>query len=536
MTLKNLGQRVVTLSPCRLVTSLVLVALAVILALLPLPTLALALFYCLLILLALIDPIFGLYWAILSVPVQEIVHLPGGVSYTQGAMLLALGAWALRALAHPERQILEDRMSAKRAKNAEVHEVLPVPSSSLSSSRDSMRLAFWSDRSDEDSRAAIRQFWLWSAFLWALVLAAACSPYSRVEGIKETLRWSEAFLIWLMVVALARRPWQIAGLIACLLLAPAAEAALGLAQFVTGNGPPSFRISPNLAFVRAYGTIGQPNSFAGYMNMAWPLALALAVGATLALWRCGDRLGGRGGEQMPTPRPLTPSLVLWAITLLLLAALAASLSRGAWVGAVCGVVGMALALGRRARQSLLAALGLGAVALALGGVGLLPDVLAERLASITRYLTIFDASTVEITPQNFAVVERMAQMQAGWRMFVAHPLTGVGPGNYTLAYPAVAPGVWYASRGHAHNYYIHMAAETGTIGALAYLVLLAGVIGQAIATLRRTNGTIWRSAAVGCCGIIAAVVGHDLFENLHVLSMGIPLAAAWGLLIVLEKP
>ena len=35
---------------------------------------------------------------------------------------------------------------------------------------------------------------------------------------------------------------------------------------------------------------------------------------------------------------------------------------------------------------------------------------------------------------------------------------------------------------------------------------------------------------------VAAVIGHDLFENLHVLSMGIQLAAVWGLLVVLEKP
>jgi len=224
------------------------------------------------------------------------------------------------------------------------------------------------------------------------------------------------------------------------------------------------------------------------------------------------------------------------LALLLLSALAASLSRGAWVGAACGVVGMALALGPRARRWALAALGLGALALALGGAGLLPEVLANRLASTTRYLAIFDASTVAITPQNFAVVERMAQMQAGWNMFLAHPLTGVGPGNYTPAYPAFAVGSWYASRGHAHNYYIHMLAETGVIGALAYLALLAGILRQAPATLRAENRMLWRSAAIGCCGIIAAVAGHDLFENLHVLSMGIQFAAVWGLLIVLEKP
>jgi O-antigen ligase len=190
----------------------------------------------------------------------------------------------------------------------------------------------------------------------------------------------------------------------------------------------------------------------------------------------------------------------------------------------------------RARRWALAGLGLGALALGLGGAGLLPAVLADRLASITRYLTFFDAGAVAITPQNFAVVERMAQMQAGWRMFLAHPLTGVGPGNYTPAYPSFAVGGWYASRGHAHNYYIHLLAETGAIGALAYVALLVGIIRQAIATLRAENRTIWHSAAIGCCGIIAAVIGHDVFENLHVLSMGIQLAAVWGLLTALEKP
>jgi hypothetical protein len=86
------------LSPC-----LFVFVLALALTLLPLPTLALALFYALLILLALVDPIFGLYWAILSVPMQQLVHLPCGISYTQGAMQLAL-----HVLAHPEQPVFDD--------------------------------------------------------------------------------------------------------------------------------------------------------------------------------------------------------------------------------------------------------------------------------------------------------------------------------------------------------------------------------------------------------------------------------------------
>src|SRR5262249_49066321 len=144
-------------------------------------------------------------------------------------------------------------------------------------------------------------------------------------------------------------------------------------------------------------------------------------------------------------------------------------------------------------------------------------------------VSIFDAGSVEVTDENFAVVERMAQLQAGWRMFRAHPLVGVGPGNYTPAYADFAVFPWYASRGHAHNYYLHMAAEAGLLGALASLALLGGVVCQTLAALRRARGVFLRSALIGCCGIIAATAGHELFENLHALSMGVQLAAIWGL-------
>ena len=205
------------------------------LALLPLPSIAPILGLGLALVLSLLDPVFGLYCAVLSVPMQDLVQLPGGVTCTQAAMLLATSAWGLRVLAHPERPIAKGRL-------------LP----------------------------------LWAALLWVLLLATSFTPYSRAEGFKEVFRWGESFLIWLIAVNTIERPWQIAGLAACLLLAPAADAAIGLVQAATGDGPSSFRIAPGSLLVRAYGTIGAPNSFAGYLNMAWPLALALAVGAT---WR-----------------------------------------------------------------------------------------------------------------------------------------------------------------------------------------------------------------------------------------------------------
>lgn len=460
--------------------------LGIVVAVVPLEQLALAGGMTLVLALALAHPVLAVCMVVLSVPVQELVTLPAGLSYTQAATLLTCFSWVLYTLAHPQRSVLPGG-------------ILP----------------------------------LWGAFLCALLLSAGLTPYARIEAIRETLRWSVAAIIWLVAAGTATRQWHVVCLLACLLLAPAVCAAIGVVQFATGDGPPTFRIASDLPYVRAYGTIGQPNSFAGYMNMAWPPGLALAMVTTRLAWRrpaahTSHPLLRAGGRWLLAG-------LLWAATALLLAALLASFSRGAWLGALAGALGLALGLERRAWRALLVMAAVAIIMLLLAAAGLLPDALAARLASVTQGLAFFDAATAHVTPENFAVVERMAQIQAGWAMFLSAPLTGVGPGNYAVAYPAFAVGAWYSGRGHAHNYYLHLAAEAGIIGLLAYLGLIGGLIRQALITLRCTTDPVLRSVVAGICGIITAVAGHNLFENLHVLNMGIQLAAVWAVLHVIAR-
>jgi O-antigen ligase len=185
--------------------------------------------------------------------------------------------------------------------------------------------------------------------------------------------------------------------------------------------------------------------------------------------------------------------------------------------------------------------GVGLLALVIN-TGLLPDAVAERAESIVRNLRLFDVRTVAITPESFAVVERMAQIQAAWGMVLDYPLTGVGPGNYTQAYEGIGSAdrqpylfhPWYTSRGHAHNYYLHMTAEAGIFGLFTYLLLLWLLAMQLYATLIYARGWFWRSLGAGGCGIIAAVAVHNLFENLHVLNMGVQMGAVWGLMTAIE--
>lgn len=471
-------------------------------ALLPLPDIVFLIGIVCVTILACIDPVWSLYIVILSVPVQELVYLPGGLSYTQAAFILVAATWVLRILAYPERPI-----------------VFGQPALGL------------------------------AILVWALALATAYTSYSLMESVRETLRWFTVVLVYVVAlnstIALRNESadwqWRGLGLVICLLVAPAVTGLIGLWQFATGIGPQSFVIAGG-RFVRAYGTIGQPNSFAGYMNMAWPLALAMAVG----MW--GAYVAG---ERTKRPIYMLAALFFTSMAGILIAALGASFSRGGWVGAGGGaavlILATAVSLGPQARRYIWrGGIGLvigGGVVVGLGGANLLPSAVTQRVNSITRNLRLFDVRTVEVSPENFAVVERMAHLQAAWAMITTYPLTGVGPGNFTLAYEGHGDvqdqpfGLhpWYASRGHAHNYYLHIAAEAGILGFLAYIVLLGLLAKQAYATLCRVRGWFWCSVAIGICGVLAAMGTHNLFENLHVLNMGVQLGALWGLLVALEK-
>lgn len=450
--------------------------------------------------LALLDPIWALYLLVLSVPVQEVWLLPGGLTVTQAALLLAAASLALHLLAFPEQPLIPGPL------------FLPL-----------------------------------AGFVWTLALSAVFTPFSLAEGLRETARWFTVLLVYVLALRALKveRPkcphpvasWRVWGLLACLLAAPAVTGALGLVQFALGLGPESFGIGGGR--VRAYGTIGQPNSFAGYMNQAWPLAVGLALFALVGLRQGASR------------RPALLTLAFASVAALLTGgALIASFSRGGWIGAMAGMLallGAAFALlpaDLRApiRRLLIAVAAVGVVLLALGGGGLLPDTVEQRAISLVRNLRLFDVRGVAVTPENFAVVERMAHLQAGWNMFRSRPLLGVGPGNYTIAYertpapdaPPFSVRPWYESRGHAHNYYLHIAAEAGLVGLAAYLLLIGAVMAQVVRAVRAARGWLWSGVAVGGAGVVVAVAAHNLFENLHVLNMGLQLGAIWAVLHTCE--
>jgi O-antigen ligase len=292
-----------------------------------------------------------------------------------------------------------------------------------------------------------------------------------------------------------------------LFLAGAAEAILGAVQFIVPLGPPAFAVGN---FIRAHGMFGQPNPFAGYLGTIFPIALAMTLIPHPGRFR--------------TIAPICMALIGLGIFL--------SLSRGAWLGLTISLGVMAMAWSARARKMVIPMAACIVLVVALAMAGLLPPNISARITSATDNFGVFDVRTVQLTSENFAIVERMAHWQAGWHMFEDHPLTGVGTGNYNANYPDYfVRETFVTSQGHAHNFYIHMLAENGIVGLAIYLTLILSFLFVALRVALATTDRLTWALALGALGTMSAVYVHNMFENLHVLNLGIQLSISWALAI-----
>ena len=357
-----------------------------------------------------------------------------------------------------------------------------------------------------------------AALLAALVLSLL-NAQDLSSASSELLKWIEfAGLLVLVCVAVGRSESR--WLVAALLLAGTSEGLLGIYQFLRQVGPPGFVLLGR--YMRAYGTFAQPNPYGGYLGMLIPLACSVLVVRWRSLPQAPSGLARRWGDRL-----------LWLLALAGLATMSAGLvmswSRGALLGALVGIALVVVALARRT-WPLLLALAVAALLLSPFWQPLVPGEYLARLDDTTAYLG-QDLSLIEIDDANFAVIERLAHWQAAWRMFSSSPWTGVGVGQYATVYPNVATPRWQDPLGHAHNYYLHLLAESGLVGLGAYLWLFIAALSVAWRQARSKAG--WqRVLGLGALGMLGHVATHSLVDNLYVHDMYLLVALIVGMLMI----
>lgn len=362
-------------------------------------------------------------------------------------------------------------------------------------------------------------------FLFA-ALVSITGALSFQFAMKEFAKWAEMFAVYVFVANNLDETKTQRALVA-MMLAGLSEAAIGAYQFFFRAGPEGFMLFNR--FIRAYGTFEQPNPYAGYLGLVIPIAAGIVAAFVLGHPSSAGQKTEDGRRKF-----LAPTLSTFAlITLVVLsAALGMSWSRGAWIGVGAGLVTAVVVQSRRAFALSIVGAGLLAFVIWLSAINIIPNAIAARFEGIADYFGVFDVRGVKVDDANFAVVERMAHWQAAWEMFSDHPLSGVGFGNYQVVYPVYALPRWSDPLGHAHNYYLNVAAEAGAVGLFAYGVLWIAAFVQGWRAVRVSQG-IWRGIAAGCLGVLVALSVHNLFDNLFVHGMHVQVGIVLGIVATL---
>ena len=234
---------------------------------------------------------------------------------------------------------------------------------------------------------------------------------------------------------------------------------------------------------RAAGTVGDPNELAATLVVGLAVASAFAVNRWL---------------------PRHHRLLAAGAAVLCLAGIVISLSRGGLIG-LAGAIVIAIVVGGRWRGRVLA-VGATIAAAALAYF--------EFFASLPAKERVLDIGTTG------GGTGRLDLWTVGWRMVQAHPLNGVGAGQFPTSsvHYLLRPGV--IERGDlilstpkiAHNTYLSVLAELGIVGGAMFLALLI--------------------VCVGCTALAVRRLRQDGDERLEILARGL-LVGTGGYLITI---
>ncbi|PYP52157.1 MAG: hypothetical protein DMD45_05400 [Gemmatimonadetes bacterium] len=328
-----------------------------------------------------------------------------------------------------------------------------------------------------------------SPFAWMLAFLAASllsTTIARDRGV--AFQWlftyvSEGLLLYLLVINTIRVLPVLRRALWVLISAGSVLACLSLFQGVTGSGsqfgglaqrniegyPASGQLAsgqgarvPVRLGNRAAGPIGDPNRYAQILIVLLPMALL----------------------RMRAEQRRALKLLAGLAALLILGGIALTYSRGALLA--LGFLALAMAALRyiRWRDLLLAPV----VAIAFAVIA--GPRLLQRIDTASAVPDLLQNGGSDPSEADGAIRGRLTEMLAAFAVYRDYPIIGVGPGQFAPIYSVeymddrdIAFRALDRTR-RAHNLYLELAAETGTLGIVAFLVIV-GVVCHRLWRARR---------------------------------------------------
>jgi O-antigen ligase len=287
-----------------------------------------------------------------------------------------------------------------------------------------------------------------AGFNWAVVLLLTLSlqsllfAYDVPFALRALGQALKTLVLIYLVVQLIRTPRDLEKYVLVIFVGCIASIGFGFLNYVFG-WVKGYSLLAGGTVVRFEGTHSDPNAFAVYLISAVPIG----VYAVLRFRRWFYRI----------------LAVLGLVAILF--GVFSTYSRGAVVPMAFVVLAI-LARAARNRVNLLFILAMLAVA-----VILTPTLYWHRLTSLGDVLS---GESTDTSLRN-----RMAAMRAGWHLFLDHPFTGVGIGNF-----AARSGSEFFLRTSTHNAFLEVAVSIGIFGLMAYVTMYASALGHGISALR----------------------------------------------------
>lgn len=348
-------------------------------------------------------------------------------------------------------------------------------------------------------------------FLAIVVVGWLRSP-NEFQSRQEALNLLTCGSFYFGVRFLLQRNWHLQLVVAVLFLLVLGTSLLAVYQHFAEVKMVLWR--PQVYLGRSSGTHICPNHYAGMLALVMPLALGLLFWSHLhAAWR-----------------------ILLAYGLVVMfAGLLFSYSRG---GQAAVTIGLAVCLWLGMRRKGLAAMfvGLGLAAAAFALFSYIKEASPEQLA---RYMN----------PRGSAF-NRVQMWTSAWKVFLDHPLFGVGPMMFDWWHGNHREGL--LSRAvYAHNDYLHLLADYGIVGGAAMASLVALLLHRLfqgarkydlLVSLRHPHGEILpdrtafqRSVFIGAVGGLAGVLAHLVVDfDMHIFANALALSVVLGFIVSLS--
>ncbi|HEX3718538.1 MAG TPA: O-antigen ligase family protein [Verrucomicrobiae bacterium] len=274
-------------------------------------------------------------------------------------------------------------------------------------------------------------------------------------------------------------------------------------QFVKGTANIWGTAKPGQYLARGSGTFINPNSFAAYLEMIVPLALAYTVMGRFSA---------------------TIKVVLAYAVLAMLAGIVVSLSRGGILAMIATLVLFCLILLAQ-KDFWLPALITLSVLLIVGFI------FAGQFDSLQRrFAQAFESEKVNTNSRDY-------YWQAAEKLYARNVIWGIGPGHFGVQFPSVRPPEVQNRPDLVHNDYLNTLCEWGAVGmgiVAAFCGLLAWVAIQAWFSVRKSAGDLSSKRSDRKAFILGASIGL-IAIMLHCIvdfNMQIPADAITAILLM----